>query len=148
MSVASALYQPWGPLRDSRGFYCRRAAAGADHCLHFRQSRCGTAIARYHQRPAQAAALRNLPLRSIPSLVPAFIPGLSDICRSPRRFTQCLRATHSHGHGRPWVSRGHSLRLPRCCPPHALPRAAPRLRPAARPAPGRSGESCSKSFWD
>ena len=28
MSVASALYQPWGPLRDSRGFYCRRAAAG------------------------------------------------------------------------------------------------------------------------
>ena len=64
---------------------------------------------RCHQRQAQAAALRNLPLRSIPSLVPAFMPGLSDRCRSPRRFTQCLRATHSHGHGRPWVSRGHSL---------------------------------------
>ena len=68
---------------------------------------------RCHQRQAQAAALRNLPLRSIPSLATAFTPGLSDICRSPRRFTQCLRATHSHGHGRPWVSRGHSLRLPR-----------------------------------
>ena len=62
-----------------------------------------------HHRQAQAAALRNLPLRSIPSLATAFTPGLSDICRSPRRFTQCLRATHSHGHGRPWVSRGHSL---------------------------------------
>ena len=38
---------------------------------------------RCHHRQAQAAALRNLPLRSIPSLVPAFMPGLSDIVARP-----------------------------------------------------------------
>ena len=61
---------------------------------------------------------------------------LATYCRSLRPFTQCLRATHSHGHGRPWVSGGHSLppvspttapptptrRRPSCCPPLCSPR--------------------------
>ena len=73
---------------------------------------------------------------------------LATYCRSLRPFTQCLRATHSHGHGRPWVSGGHSL--PPDSPPSCL---LPPCSPAAfcrSLSPTRRGpeSSCSKSFWD
>ena len=95
-----------------------------------------TAIAHCHHRQRRLlrqAAATNARRRLLPSETFRFAPSrrsslrsfrvLATYCRSPRRFTQCLRATHSHGHGRPWVSRGHSL------PPASLP-------PAPRAAPG------------
>ena len=77
-----------------------------------------------HHRQAQAAALRNLPLRSIPSLVPAFIPGLSDILS----LAPALHAVPSrHPFTWPWAAMGFARAQPSACltPPLRLPRRPP-----------------------
>ena len=92
-----------------------------------------------HQRQAQAAALRNLPLRSIPSLVPAFIPGLSDILS----LAPALHAVPSrHPFTWPWAAMGFARAQPA---PASLP-------PAPRAAPGRSSPTpcrppCPWPLW-
>ena len=89
--------------------------------------------------PAQAAALRNLPLCSIPSLVPAFIPGLSDILS----LAPALHAVPSrHPFTWPWAAMGFARAQPA---PASLP-------PAPRAAPGRSSPTpcrppCPWPLW-
>ena len=98
--------------------------------------------------PAQDAALRNLPLCSIPSLVPAFMPGLSDILS----LAPALHAVPSrHPFTWPWAAMGFARAQPAPASLPPAPRAAPGRSsptPCRPPCPGRSGESCSKSFWD
>ena len=77
-----------------------------------------------HQRQAQAAALRNLPLRSIPSLATAFTLGLSDILS----LAPALHAVPSrHPFTWPWAAMGFAraqpaacLALAFCCLPFAI----------------------------
>ena len=72
---------------------------------------------RCHQRQAQAAALRNLPLRSIPSLVPAFMPGLSDILS----LAPALHAVPSrHPFTWPWAAMGFARAQPAPASPWPL----------------------------
>ena len=77
--------------------------------------------------PAQAAALRNLPLRSIPSLVPAFIPGLSDIVARPGASRSAFAPPIHMAMG------GHGFREGTACRPprqQLLPPASPTTAPA------------------
>ena len=67
---------------------------------------------RCHQRQAQAAALRNLPLRSIPSLATAFTPGL----RSIPSLAPALHAVSSrHPFTWPWAAMGFARAQPAAC---------------------------------
>ena len=69
-------------------------------------------IGRCHQRQAQAAALRNLPLRSIPSLATAFTPGLRDI----QSLAPALHAVSSrHPFTWPWAAMGFARAQPAAC---------------------------------
>ena len=76
-----------------------------------------TAIAHCHQRQAQAAALRNLPLRSIPSLAPA------------------LHAVSSrHPFTWPWAAMGFARAQPAPASPTTAPALCPPLCSPRRPS--------------
>ena len=81
----------------------------------------GSFAGRCCHRPAQAAALRNLPLRSIPSLVPAFMPGLSDTVARPGASRSAFAPPIHMAMGGHGFREGTACRLPRqhhTPPPH------------------------------
>ena len=98
----------------------------------------------FQRRQRQAATLRNLPLRSIPAFVPAFMPGLSDILS----LAPALHAVPSrHPFTWPWAAMGFGRAQPAACLAAVL-LAAAMLAGSLSPTRRGPESSCSKSFWD